>query len=184
MRDEDLFSNDGTPPTASDHERGVGSDSSALSSAPTVPQDAPSSAYPPKTERRLTARHPLRLLLVAMAVVALVVLAGGYSVFRAVSPTPRQASSAFQQTRCPFPLGLGLVEGKDARCGFLVAPEDRSHLKGPTRKPYFFLFPGVGRGVHPVNNRCPYDITQAFRENPTEKPDASCISSMPEPFFT
>jgi hypothetical protein len=99
MRDEDLFSNDGTPPTASDHERGGDSDRGALSSAPTVSQEAPSSAYPPKTERRLTARHPLRLLLVAMAVVALVVLAGGYGVFRAVSPTPRQTTSAFQHTR-------------------------------------------------------------------------------------
>ena len=132
MKDEDLFSHDGPPPTASDHERGGDSDRSALSPAHTVPQDAPASAHPPKTERRLTARHPLRLLLVAMMVVVLVVLAGGYGVFRAVSPTSRQASSAFQQAHCPFPLGAGLVEGQNVRCGFLVVPEDRSQPQGPT----------------------------------------------------
>jgi hypothetical protein len=95
MKDEDLFSHDGPPPTASAHERGGDSDRSALSSAHTEPQDAPSSDHPPKTKRRLTAHHPLRLLLVALMVVALVVLAGGYGVFRALSPTARQAASAF-----------------------------------------------------------------------------------------
>jgi pimeloyl-ACP methyl ester carboxylesterase len=132
MKDEDLFSHDGLPPTASDHERGGDSDRSALSSAHTMPQDAPASAHPPKTERRRASRHPLRLLLVTMMVVVLVVLAGGYGVFRALSPTARQASSAFQQASCPFPLGAGLVEGQNVTCGFLVVPEDRSQPQGPT----------------------------------------------------
>ena len=48
---------------------------------------------------------------------------------------------------------------------------------------YFFLFPGVGHGVSSPYS-CPHDITLAFWEHPTERPDASCISSMPEPFFT
>jgi hypothetical protein len=52
------------------------------------------------------------------------------------------------------------------------------------RKSYFFLFPGVSHGVYPVSNRCPNDITLAFWQNPTEKPDASCISTMPEASFT
>ena len=47
---------------------------------------------------------------------------------------------------------------------------------------YFFLFPGVGHGVASPTS-CPSDIEQAFLENPREKPDASCISSMPEPVF-
>jgi hypothetical protein len=93
VKDEDLFSHDEQAPTASDPERGGDSDRRALSSAHPVPQDAPSPVHPPLMERRLTARHPLRLLLVAMMVVVLVVLAGGYGVFRALSPTPRQASS-------------------------------------------------------------------------------------------
>lgn len=70
------------------------------------------------------------LLLVAMVV--LVVLAGGYGIFRSVSPLPRQASSAFQQVHCPFTLGQGLADGKDVRCGFLVVPEDHSQPKGHT----------------------------------------------------
>jgi pimeloyl-ACP methyl ester carboxylesterase len=133
MKDEDLFSHDGPPPTASDHERGGDGDRSALSSTHTMPQEAPASAHPLKSERRLTARHPLRLLLVAMmVVVVLVVLAGGYSVFRDLFPTSRQAPSAFQVSHCPFALDATLVEGKNVTCGFLVVPEDRSSPKGPT----------------------------------------------------
>jgi pimeloyl-ACP methyl ester carboxylesterase len=132
MKDEDLFSHDEPAPTTSDQERGGDSDRSALSPASPVSQEALPPAPPPKTERRLTPRHPLWLLLVAMMVVVLVALAGGYGVFRVLSPTSRQATPAFQQTRCPFPLGDGLVEGKNVKCGFLVVPEDRSQPQGPT----------------------------------------------------
>ncbi len=132
MKDEDLFSYKESPPTASDQELGGDSDRRALSPASPVSQDAPP-AHPPKTERRLTARHHLRLLLVAMVVVVLVVLAGGYGVFRALSPLSRQASSAFQQEApCPFPLGAGLFEVQSVRCGFLTVPEDWSQPQGPT----------------------------------------------------
>ena len=66
-----------------------------------------------------------------------------------------------------------------------VTPPANGMLAAQTlSKSYFFLFPGVGHGIYPVDNSCPGDITKAFWENPTEKPDASCISSMPEPFFT
>jgi pimeloyl-ACP methyl ester carboxylesterase len=91
-------------------------------------QEAPASAHPPKTERR----RALRLLLVAMMVVVLVVLAGGYGVFRALSPTSRQPTFAFHQAPCPIPFGGGLVEGKNVRCGELSVPEDRSQPQGPT----------------------------------------------------
>ena len=131
MKDDNTFPDNGPPPTTSAHERGKNSDGSTLSPPPGVPQDAPSSTDPPPMERRLTPRHHVRLLLVALVVV-LVVLAGGYGVFRAISPPTPQASSAFQQIHCPFTLGLGLVEGKDVRCGFLVVPEDRSQPKGHT----------------------------------------------------
>jgi hypothetical protein len=49
---------------------------------------------------------------------------------------------------------------------------------------YFFLLPGVGHDVSSPVSICPKDIIYAFLENPTEKPDASCISTMPEPVFT
>jgi len=130
MKDEDTFSRHEPPPTTSDPERGGDSDGHPLPAPPAVPQDAPSPAHPPLLQWQLPLRHHVRLLLVAMVV--LVVLAGGYGVFRAVSPPTRQVSSAFQQVHCPFTLGQGLVEGKDVRCGFLAVPEDRSQPKGHT----------------------------------------------------
>ncbi len=152
MKDEDLFSHDGPPPIASDHERGGDSAHSALSSAHTAPQEAPVLAHPLKTERRLIARHPLRLLLVAMMVVVLVALAGGYSIFRAVVPPSHPVSSAFQQAHCPFPLGAGLVEGQNVKCGFLVVPEGRSLPKGPTIRLAVAIFktPSSQRDPDPV----------------------------------
>jgi hypothetical protein len=152
MKDEDLFSHDGPPPTASDHARGGDSARSALSSAHTVPQEAPVPTHPLKTERRLIARHPLRLLLVAMMVVVLVALAGGYSIFRAVVPPSHPVFSAFQQAHCPFPLGFGLVEGQNVTCGFLVVPEDRSLPKGPTIRLAVAIFktPSSQRDPDPV----------------------------------
>jgi pimeloyl-ACP methyl ester carboxylesterase len=131
MKHDDTFSKNGVPPTPA-REHGDDSDGRGLSSPPTVPQDAPASAHPPEAERRLTARHPLRLLLVAMMVVVLVALAGGYGIFRAVSQPSRQASSAFQQAPCPFGPGDGLVEGKNVKCGFLSVPEEWSQPQGPT----------------------------------------------------
>ena len=66
-----------------------------------------------------------------------------------------------------------------------VTPPANGMLAAQTlSKSYFFLFPGVGHGVHSPISTCPNDITNAFWENPAEKPDASCISSMLEPVFT
>jgi pimeloyl-ACP methyl ester carboxylesterase len=42
------------------------------------------------------------------------------------SPLPR-----FEQSRCPFPLGAGLVDGVDVRCGYLVVPADRQRADSP-----------------------------------------------------
>ena len=66
-----------------------------------------------------------------------------------------------------------------------VTPPANGMLAAQTlSKSYFFLFPGVGHGVYSPISSCPSDVTNAFWENPTEKPDASCISSMPELVFT
>ena len=150
MKDEDSFASHEPSPTTSDPERGGDSDGHPLPAPPALPQDAPSPAHPPHMERQLPLRPYGRLLLVAMVVFA--VLAGGYGVFRAVSPSPRQAFSTFQQTHCPFPLGKGLSEGKDVRCGFLVVPEDRSHVPGPTIRLAVAIFkkPSANRAPDPV----------------------------------
>ena len=86
----------------------------------------------PQLERRSKSHRRMRFLLVAMVGVTLVALTGGYGVFRLVAQSSRPISSTFQQTHCPFPLGKGLSEGKDVRCGYLVVPEDHSHVPGPT----------------------------------------------------
>jgi hypothetical protein len=66
-----------------------------------------------------------------------------------------------------------------------VTPPSNGMLAAQTlSKSDFFLFPGVGHGVSSPTSNCPYTIIQAFWDHPTEKPDASCISSMPEPAFT
>ena len=66
-----------------------------------------------------------------------------------------------------------------------VTPPANGMLAAQTlSKSYFFLFPGLGHGVYSPNSTCPNDIMNAFLANPTEKPDASCISSMSEPVFT
>src|SRR3989440_6318474 len=131
MKRDDTFSDNGAPPTPAP-EHGGDSEGYGLSSPPITAQDTLSSAHLPRIERRLTSHRRMRLLLVAMVVVVLVAMAGGYGVFRAVSQPFRQASSAFQVTHCPFALGAALVEGQNVRCGFLSVPEDRSHVRGPT----------------------------------------------------
>jgi pimeloyl-ACP methyl ester carboxylesterase len=74
-------------------------------------------------------------------------VAGAYGVFRALSPTSRQAPSAFQRAPCPFPLGAGLVEGHNVTCGFLMVPEDRSQPQGPTIRLAVAIF--KASGPHP-----------------------------------
>src|SRR5947209_4949813 len=87
MKDEETFSHERPPSTTSGLERSSNSDGHAHSSPPTLPQDTPSSAHLPRMERRLSLRPRMRLLLVALIV--LIVVAGGYGLFRAVSPSPR-----------------------------------------------------------------------------------------------
>jgi len=152
MKDEDTLSKNEPPPTTFDHEHGGDGDSRGLSSPAHVAQDIPSSAHLPRMDRRLTLRHHMRFLLVAMVVVVLAALAGGYGLFRAVSPPSRQASSAFQGAHCPFPLGAGLVEGQNVKCGFLTVPEDRSLPKSPTMRLAVAIFqtPSSQRDPDPV----------------------------------
>ncbi|MEP6985919.1 MAG: alpha/beta fold hydrolase [Chloroflexota bacterium] len=51
-----------------------------------------------------------------------------------------------------------------------------SHLKNS----FYFLFPGGGHGVIDMNE-CTTGIMQAFLDDPTQKPDGSCIADISEP---
>jgi pimeloyl-ACP methyl ester carboxylesterase len=65
-----------------------------------------------------------------------------------------------------------------------VTPPSNGMLAAQTlSRSFFFQFPGVTHGVK-THNPCPGNIEKAFLDNPTLRPDASCISSMPEPDFT
>ena len=46
---------------------------------------------------------------------------------------------------------------------------------------YFFEFPGIGHAVR-LSDPCPNTMTLAFLDDPTQKPDASCIATMGSPF--
>ena len=131
MKNDDTFS-DIEAQSSSRLEPDATNDVRALSSSHDMQQDTSTSAILPRMERRLTSHRYMRLLLVALVVVILAALAGGYGVFRAVTQPSHQTFSAFQQTHCPFPLDAGLVDGKNVRCGFLSVPEDRSLPKSPT----------------------------------------------------
>jgi len=48
---------------------------------------------------------------------------------------------------------------------------------------YFFAFPGGGHGVIDMNE-CSAGIMQAFLDDPTQEPDASCIADIGEPDWT
>jgi pimeloyl-ACP methyl ester carboxylesterase len=47
---------------------------------------------------------------------------------------------------------------------------------------YSFLFPGLGHGAF-LFSTCPTAVVLAFENDPTQKPDASCIATMGEPQF-
>ena len=47
---------------------------------------------------------------------------------------------------------------------------------------FFFEFPGFGHGAS-LDGDCPIGITKAFFDNPTTKPDASCINDLKGPDF-
>ena len=131
MKHDDTFANDGASST-SFPERGGSSDEHELATIQIAHKASTSPNPVPQLERRSKSHRRMRFLLVAMVGVTLVALTGGYGVFRLVSQSSRPISSTFQQIHCPFPLGKGLSEGKDVRCGFLVVPEDRNHVPGPT----------------------------------------------------
>jgi len=64
-----------------------------------------------------------------------------------------------------------------------ITPPSYGYLASQTlRHSFLFQFPGVGHGVS-IAERCPYDVTLAFLDNPTMRPDIGCVSFMQEPEF-
>ena len=50
------------------------------------------------------------------------------------------------------------------------------------RDSYRFVFPGTGHGVYQTGP-CPDRIVGAFEDDPTHRPDATCIAAMTGPRF-
>jgi pimeloyl-ACP methyl ester carboxylesterase len=97
----------------------------------------PALPAPLLTAKRWSSLHgKQRRGLVVALVVGLVVLTLGssflYLVMPRLTPAPAPVSSAFHASQCPFKPGLGIVEGQDVKCGYLVVPEDRTRPHSPT----------------------------------------------------
>ncbi len=64
-----------------------------------------------------------------------------------------------------------------------ITPPTNGKLASQSLKnSYYFLFPGLGHGAE-YNSQCVDGIISSFDDNPSQKPDGSCISSMKEPSF-
>ena len=48
----------------------------------------------------------------------------------------------------------------------------------------FVEFPGLGHVVVRFNNPCPQSLLQGFIANPTQRPDTTCVSQLPEPAWS
>ncbi len=127
---EDAF--DKQPLTPASHEEAAGHTTPQL---PETPVSRPGEATP-VTQTGGRGKVPRWLLLTLIGVLALAVLAGGLGVWaslgqRQTKPVPRPVT-AFHPAPCPFGGIVGVVEGRDFRCGYLVVPEDHSRPGGPT----------------------------------------------------
>lgn len=64
-----------------------------------------------------------------------------------------------------------------------VTPPENGELTAQTLKhSYYYLFPGMGHGEE-YNASCTDNIISAFEDNPTQKPNSSCLTLMSEPAF-
>jgi pimeloyl-ACP methyl ester carboxylesterase len=63
----------------------------------------------------------------------------------------------------------------------ITPPSNATLVAGTLSTSYTFVFPGTGHWVG-LSHPCPLSIVQEFYDHPQQKPDASCIASMKEPF--
>ncbi len=62
-----------------------------------------------------------------------------------LTPTPKPA--VFEKVSCPFRLPVGVSEGKDVDCGYLVVPEDRSDPQSRSIRLAVAIFRNPGKTV-------------------------------------
>ena len=93
------------------------------------------------------------------------------------------ACSEMTLTPQSMPTAVQMVE-PEMRHYFLTALQSAyGELAAQTlSRSYFFLFPGTGHGVV-GRNYCANSMFRAFLEQPAEKPDATFMSAVQEPFF-
>jgi pimeloyl-ACP methyl ester carboxylesterase len=64
----------------------------------------------------------------------------------------------------------------------ITTPADGQTAAKTLSHSFFFEFPGLGHGVS-IDDNCPRGITEAFLNDPTSKPNDSCIAKMSGPDF-
>ncbi len=64
----------------------------------------------------------------------------------------------------------------------ITTPADGQVVAKNLSRSFFFEFPGLGHGVS-IDNDCPRGMTEAFLNDPTSKPNDSCIAQMSGPAF-
>jgi pimeloyl-ACP methyl ester carboxylesterase len=62
-------------------------------------------------------------------------------------------------------------------------PDDGRAAAATLSNSYFFEFPGLGHGIS-AETECSLGISKAFLNDPTSKPDDSCVAQMGGPAFT
>jgi hypothetical protein len=65
----------------------------------------------------------------------------------------------------------------------ITPPADGQDAASHLTNSYFVQFPGQGHGAE-YSSPCSNTVISAFEDNPTTKPDTSCVSSMTEPAFS
>ena len=94
----------------------------------------------------------------------------------AVRPVPRSFNQPVTST---IPT-LVLAGEFDPTTAVKPAREAAEHLKGSS----FVELPGLGHVVVRPNTPCPQSLLQGFFANPTQRPDTTCASQLPEPAWS
>jgi len=63
----------------------------------------------------------------------------------------------------------------------VTPPQNGRQVARTLNRSFYFEFPGTGHGAF-LANPCPFNMVHAFLDDPTHKPNASCIATMGPPF--
>lgn len=72
------------------------------------------------------------LLLISSLILATSLFIQAPSASAAPPVVSKNAAPIFEPSACPFDVPMGLVEGRDLECGYLVVPEDHANPSGPS----------------------------------------------------